>query len=348
MTPDRPRTRVLLSAARPASSGNPYVRLLAESLRPEADVRFFDWRVALFSRYDVFHVHWPEHLTRGAGFLRTAAKSALFALLLVVIMCRKTVVVRTLHNRAPHEQGSPVEKLLHRTLDAITGSTIHLVPPSADGMVGLRDVVVPHGHYRSEYLPVEPLRRATGTLLYFGHVRPYKGVPRLCAQFRSLRREDLRLEVVGRPMNRRIADEVRAAAGDERRIRLTLAELSADDLSRALRDATLVVLPFEEFHNSGSVLLALSLNRPVLVPRSEASVLLQREVGAEWVHTFTGPLTAEVIGRTYDAVADHAEEQGFAAVRFDGRDWSEVAASHLDVYRHAARDGEGHVRSDHP
>ncbi|OLT52243.1 hypothetical protein [Cellulosimicrobium sp. CUA-896] len=108
-----------------------------------------------------------------------------------------------------------------------------------------------------------------------------------------------------------------------------------------------MVLPFEELYNSGSVLLALSLNRPVLVPASPSSVRLRDEVGAHWVRTYAGPLTAAALEEAYEAVARRAETEGFGAAQLHGREWPEIARAHVEVFRGAARgphDGAGRGR----
>jgi len=335
------RPRVLLSAGRPGASGNPYVELLGEAMRSQVDVEYFSWRAALLWPYDVLHVHWPDHLTRGAGAVRTAGKRALFALLLARLALRRTTVVRTVHNLRPHEEGSATERRLHDALDRLTRSSIHLVPHDGAGgaPAGADEAVVPHGHYRDVYPPAAPLDAPTGNVLYFGSVRPYKGVPRLCEQFRAVERDDLRLRVVGRPMDDAMAREVAAAAAGHPRIDLDLRGQSVDELARAIDEATLVVLPFDEMHNSGSVLLALSLDRPVLVPESPTSSLLRDEVGAAWVHTYAGPLTGEHVGHAYDEVARRAAAGGLGRVEFRGREWAEIAAAHVDVFRRSAGRG---------
>ena len=50
--------------------------------------------------------------------------------------------------------------------------------------------------------------------------------------------------------------------------------------------ADLVVLPFSDIMHSGSAILALSFNKPVLVPARGALPELQTRVGAAWVQTY--------------------------------------------------------------
>ena len=91
---------VLQSFPPPRSTTNPYVVMLADSLRalPTVEVRYFSWKTALLSRYDVFHAHWPEILASGRSPLRKLVRQALFVLLLLKLRITRTPAVRTLHN----------------------------------------------------------------------------------------------------------------------------------------------------------------------------------------------------------------------------------------------------------
>src|SRR5690606_36127483 len=63
------------------------------------------------------------------------------------------------------------------------------------------------------------------------------------------------------------------------------------------RAADLVVLPYREILNSGTALLALSFDRPVLLPEAGAGDELTRRVGSEWVCTYEHELSATDIER---------------------------------------------------
>jgi beta-1,4-mannosyltransferase len=58
------------------------------------------------------------------------------------------------------------------------------------------------------------------------------------------------------------------------------------------RAAELIVLPYRDILNSGTALLSLSFNRPVLVPDRGAMKELREKVGRKWVRTFVGEINA--------------------------------------------------------
>jgi beta-1,4-mannosyltransferase len=90
------------------------------------------------------------------------------------------------------------------------------------------------------------------------------------------------------------------------------------------------VLPYAEMLNSGAALLALSLRRPILVPRNDVNDLLAAEVGEAWVQRFDGPLEAADLLRALAAV--RAAGLASAAPDLTRRSWDGVGESHAAVY----------------
>jgi beta-1,4-mannosyltransferase len=99
--------------------------------------------------------------------------------------------------------------------------------------------------------------------------------------------------------------------------------------------AELVVLPYRELHNSGAALLALSLERPVLLPASEVASALTDEVGPGWVHLYSGELTgaalATALTRSRDVVRAGRPD-------LSRREWTGAGAGHRAVYLAAVDD----------
>jgi glycosyltransferase involved in cell wall biosynthesis len=113
------------------------------------------------------------------------------------------------------------------------------------------------------------------------------------------------------------------------------AELSyADDatLAAEIAAATLVVLPYKAMHNSGALLLALSLDTPVLAPDNEVNRRLSEEVGEGWLHLFEGTITIDDLERALKAIA--ASPPG-GRPDLSAREWAESAALHAAAFRAA-------------
>lgn len=332
-TPPRPRLTVLQSFPGPRPTTNPYLVELVTALPPDVRTLTFSWRTALTARYDVLHLHWPEKLLRGRDPLRTAARYAATLALLARLTLTRTAVVRTLHNVRPHEPGGRLEALVLRALDRRTSLAIRLVPttPLPDAApAGTPLVTIPHAHYRGWYARHPRPATVPGRVLFFGLVRPYKGVEDLLAAFRELPGDDVSLRVVGSPESDELARTVRDLAAGDDRIGLRLEYVDEATLATEAGEAQLVVLPYRELHSSGAALLALSLDRPVLVPAGATATDLAHEVGARWVHTFDRRVTADDLRDALAATtpgADDADRPDLSA-----RDWEHVAPAHVTAY----------------
>jgi len=148
--------------------------------------------------------------------------------------------------------------------------------------------VVPHGHYIGAYphdIDETTARARLGldadarVFLCFGQVRAYKGIPELLAAFRALRRSDVRLVIAGKPVDRAVADMVAAAAARDSRIVAHLAHVDDAEVQHYFEAADWVVLPYRDVLTSGSALLALSFERPVVAPRRGCLAELERSDG---------------------------------------------------------------------
>ena len=310
--------------------------MLRRDLRALPDLRGLDssYRAALFARYDVFHVHWPEILLGGSSPLRKLLRQVLLVLFLLRLSAPKTPIVRTVHNLDRPEGLRRHEYGILSWIDKLTALRIRLNPHTPVPS-GAPSVIIPHGHYREWYAPYERRPAHAGRLAYVGLIRRYKGVERLIQAFRGTVDEPdgpgLSLEVAGSPSTSQLAETVQQLAQGDPRVHTRLHFLSDAELVTVVSSAELVVLPYRLMHNSGGALACLSLDRPVLVPDNQVNRDLAEEVGPGWVHTFTGDLTAEHLTRTLAAVRGADK----TAPDLSHREWSGVAALHLAAYRAA-------------
>lgn len=328
--------RVLLAVQPSDGVGNPYGDLLAASLRSRGcSVEAWSWHTALFGHYDVAHLHWPEGLLRSRSNPKLLLKRCAFAVLLLRWAIGRTAVVETIHNESPHEPGNRAEAVLlgwknHLVCHwiAINSTTVPREPATT---------VILHGHYRDVYQRRVEAHRGAGTLLFFGMIRAYKGVPELISAFRNANAagEGWSLRVIGAPISPDLKAQVMAAVGNERNaVSYELSEIADSDLVAEVSAAEAVILPYRRLFNSGVALTALSLDVPVIMPDVPASAALQQEIGSGWVILYEEPLTANGL---LDALrtlrlrqANRGERPGLSL-----RDWSLGGRLHLDVYNRA-------------
>jgi glycosyltransferase involved in cell wall biosynthesis len=203
--------------------------------------------------------------------------------------------------------------------------------------------VIPHGHFRASYprgASREEARRRLGlpdegpVLLNFGQISAYKNIPRLLAAFRSLDLPAATLLVAGSPTVPAVAEEVRAGAAHDPRVRLHLRYIPEDEVQLYFAAADVVVLPYTNILNSGNALLALSFDRPVLVPDRGSMGELRRDVGDAWVRTYAGEVAADVLR---DAILWAVDTPRPAPAPLDRFDWRAIGQQTADVFRSLAR-----------
>ncbi|MDM7855576.1 glycosyltransferase [Cellulomonas alba] len=325
-----PLLRVLQSFRAPRPTTNPYLVQLRDSLAERAEVATFGWGSGLRGRYDVLHVHWPEVVVERGSRLRHWAACAAFAAVAWRASSGGRALVRTVHNVEPHERQDRATAAVTRWCDARTTWWIRLndrtpVPDTR------RASTVPHGDYAAWFARYDREAAVPGRLVYAGLVRPYKGVEDLLDAFRDVP-GDAELVVAGRPTTPALEADLRARAGADPRVLLDLRYVEDAALVRWVTSAELVVLPYRAMHNSGAALLALSLGRPVLVPRNAVTDDLAAEVGARWVLRYDGDLDTSVLSDALDALRA-APPHG--APDLAARAWPVVAEGHLAAYRAA-------------
>ena len=309
--------------ARPAFANrtNPYTGLVYRAMRA-GGTRVAEWTLAsaFLGRWDIVHVHWPETVFDHSIVEALPTTEALLA---SVGAARKrgARLVWTIHNLQAHGRRWPrlEERFRERWLAELDG-VIALSESSLDAaravMPGLREVparVVPHPHFRGAYPDVrsrETARERLGlppnarVVAFFGRIAPYKNVPALIGAFRELHDPEARLVIAGAPIDAQSGREVEEAARGDSRIHLHLRFVPEGDAQDFFRSADLVALPFRELLNSGSALLALSFDRPVLASQCGAIAGLATTLGPSWVHTFEGALSARTLEAALDASVD--------------------------------------------
>lgn len=328
-TAKRPRIQVLQSLRQQTENDNPYLKQVLSAIEPHAEVVFFSWGKALFGDYDVFHVHWPEFLLREEGRSKPVQYFLFLAFLLRMAALRRPIV-RTMHNLEPHEGATVIERLLLGMLDRQTRMWIRINATTPRRTP--QTVTILHGHYRDWFATKVVPESMPGRLLYFGLIRPYKGVESLLESFCAIeaeRAQGLQLRVVGNPATAELAEQIQQICKADPRVGAVLAYVDEVTLAHEIGEAELIVLPFRQMHNSGSVLLALSLDRPVLVPRNTANIALAAEVGVGWVFMYDDELSSDVLLLTLQQVR---AELRAPSPDFSLRDWQDAGHRHYSAY----------------
>jgi glycosyltransferase involved in cell wall biosynthesis len=328
---------------------NPYnARLYSAVIGEGVRVRDLSYLRLLLRRVDIVHLHWPE-LTFLSGHRRwrVVSRLALFFTFLRIARLRGTRVVWTVHNVAAHESRStPLLRRWYRSLllanvDGILGLTESGIQSARREYPELADVpaaITPHGHYRHDYdfsATRAEARAALGItgdetlVLSVGQIRPYKNVPTLVRTFRAAAVDGARLVIAGKPATAELGAEIADAAAGAESVLVEPTFQSSERMALWLRASDLVVLPYTAIQNSGSAVLALSADRPVLVPAIGAMTELAEQVGEEWVRTYRHDLTPEVLSDALEwARAERPSRPDLSEL-----EWDRIARDTIRAYR---------------
>jgi glycosyltransferase involved in cell wall biosynthesis len=252
-------------------------------------------------------------------------------------------VVLTAHDLLPREPRPGQAAAQRRLYDAVDAVIVHSEYGRAALVDGLgldpgRLHVVPHGAFThlTELPPAplpEPLAKPPGrpVVLFFGLLRPYKGVETLLRAWDGI--ADAELWIVGRP--RMPLEPLRALAGPS--VRFVPKYVSDTELAACFRAADLVVLPYERtdrFDQSGVLATALAFGTPIVA----SDIGGFGEVAATGAARLVPPGDASALGAALSEIIAAPDERArlAAAARAAAAgpySWDAAAARTLAVYR---------------
>lgn len=276
------------------SESNPYQAELIAALQDDdievACVHAHPWMPLLrgwiaTGRPDRLHIHW---ITPFIGTNRWWISAVLGVRLLLEVMVLRLVgcrIVWTVHNLQAHEARNPrTDRTVRRLMAQLSHVLIAHCERARDRIETAYELagrcpgpieIIPHGHFGESYqtdlsrpAARQELDMSTEEtmVLYVGNIRPYKNVPQLIESFKSVNPSGARLVVVGRPWTDSIRTDIEQRCLDDDRIHADLEFVPDSSLARYLTAADAVVLPFDGILTSGSVLLAMTFGRAVIVP----------------------------------------------------------------------------------
>ena len=225
-------------------------------------------------------------------------------------------------------------------MDAVVAHSEHSAARLRDevGLDPARVRVIPHGAF--DYLtrlPVETplppeLEGAEGpVILFFGLLRPYKGIENLLAAFRQV--EGAELWIVGNPrMDLAPLRELAAAAPGQ--VRFVTRFVADEEIPAIFRRADLVALPYLDAEHSGVLYTGLAFGKPLVL----SAVGGFPEVAATGAGRLVPPGDVDALAATLaELTADEAARAELAGAA--GRaaagpfSWDEAARRTLDLYR---------------
>lgn len=266
----------------PQSTKNPYQSLMAAGCRLHGALPFGITdglrglvRAVCASKGDILHLHWIDGPIGTHGLLGSIVRLGVFHASMVMWRLRGRRIVWTVHNLVNHERKRPWVDRAHGCLVGLEARWVlvhglSVVPLVARTFLVKQEKirVIPHGNYDGIVKPHPHRQRGSSAVrfLFFGAVRPYKGVVELIETFARLQGPH-ELRIIGAPNQHGLRREIERSARFDARIQVTLDFIADQELERLLAWCDVVVLPYRSVFTSGSLLMAMTAGRPVIAPR---------------------------------------------------------------------------------
>jgi len=208
--------------------GNPYQETLGEALRKQGfdvgkvhtlrKVRFFPiLRSIKSAKPHILHLHWTDPYLACDNWMKAVVLTFRFFLEILIVKCMGIKMVWTIHNLFQHEGRIRGERFVNKILVGLSNQVIvHAAFSKSEVMkayglakrVKKKINIIPHGHFIDVYensVSQNESRQKLGidpknvVFLYFGMIRPYKGISRLLRAFKNMNYSNINLLIVGEP-----------------------------------------------------------------------------------------------------------------------------------------------------
>jgi len=273
------------------SLGNPYQQLLSQSVASYGvDVQLSDGvgrlpilgAISKWGTPQILHLHWTQGFLTSESRIKSSILAGRFLGELLAVKKKGIKLIWTVHNLLSHERQVKGEQYINHMLGHLCN---HMIVHSSFGRDAVKEAyrlptnvsekihVIPHGHFLDSYDNVVSKQEARAQLglpadatvfLFFGAIRPYKGVSRLVKAFRKVASPKAYLVIAGKPLNGEIAEEIMRACEGDPRIHLCLQNVPAEQIQVYMNASDVTVFPYQDIFTSGSVLLAMSFGKAII------------------------------------------------------------------------------------
>ncbi len=271
---------------------NPYQHLMIKGLNQNSNLnafsgindRFFGiLRTAIVKTPDIIHFDWIESFyTRRFIWLTYLNVPFFFLQIFIVKYILRIKLVWTLHNIYPHDKmyrglHQSVQRRFIKLMSWVRVFSDHSKQEAAQVFNSTlsKFVVSPEGSYVGYYPDTTNADSAKAhlhlpvnkkILLSIGSIKPYKGFDELIRVIRDLNDPNLFLVIAGQPIDKDFANKIKGMLTTQ--MIFIDRYIQPDELQYFFHAAHLVVLPFTEIENSGSVVLAMGFKKAIVAPRS--------------------------------------------------------------------------------
>ncbi|GAA3030366.1 hypothetical protein GCM10020000_03850 [Streptomyces olivoverticillatus] len=214
---------------------------------------------------DIVHMHWPEMLARMLGDAEAIA-------LLRELTARGTRLVQTVHDLAPHEEGTHGNAAFIDEVDSLTHGAHFFTKEHELAARLIRSRLpgpalhLPHPRYPPNSSPAEGGSPYGATIGCFGWLRPYKRTAAFAQAFVRHARREQRLLIAGFPDDPATHHTLTEIAAAHDRVRYLPGFHPGSEFVRLLEQVDWVALPYQRVWSSGVLVAAAQQGRRILSP----------------------------------------------------------------------------------
>jgi len=269
---------------------NPYQKQLTDNLKnlgiqvKDIQESFFKQSLSGSWKPDVLHLHWLHAFFLADNYLLAIIKLTIFAIKIAILRLTGVRIIWTAHNINNHERKYLLlDRFCTYYVSYIADAVIVHSQAAKNKLIKKINInnkqkisVVPHGNYLEYYqndVDKETVKKQLNltesnfVFLLIGAIRPYKGVIELIENFQNLNDENSRLIIAGNPINQEFASLIQSKIKSDSAIKFIPGYIPEAQMQVYLNACDAVVFPYQDILTSGSVLLAMSFQKPCVVPR---------------------------------------------------------------------------------
>lgn len=294
---------------------------------------------------DVMHFHWLHPYLLRESWLGSVLRSARFLLEVLLLKLRGIRIVWTIHNLSNHDgHHAEVERfftfLFAQMVDVPIAHSSEAASLAAREFHIPKDrvLVTPHpgycGYYpdtisRDEARSRFGYRAEDRVFLFLGRIQPYKGIFDLLEAFATMP-ENCRLLIAGTAADDETSNRLMQAVTQDPRIQFHPGHVSREEVQYFYRAANLVIFPFRKILTSGSVMLAMSFGKSLILPEGETLREAVADGEAWW---FCPGRTASLKQKMYSSIHQNLNVDGLRNyARASSLIWKDMAAKTIRCY----------------
>lgn len=307
----------------------------------------FSWiHAGLSLRGEVLHVQWWSYLVF----------PCLFSIALLAKLRGKKIIC-TVHNVFSHETNG-ADRFFSRIFFGVCDHFIVHSERNRENFQRHYSVsparvhVIPHGiigFYRDKSATRKNSRERLGipskekVVLFFGNVRPYKGVEDILEAHQAAREKvkGLRLFIVGNPWTPAYGKAIQAMAAGKEGVTLHLSFIPSGEVKYYFEAADVVVLPYRDFSSqSGVGNVALAFHQPLLVSDVGALPDLVADARAVFPSGNVSELAERIIAFFSNPAWVRALKEG-SRKKCAEFEWNAISEATHEVYIQMLREKDG-------